>query len=378
MPSDEQSMLRTSLKSAVIFACTLWLTACGGGGSASTPSTPPPPPTDVWAEVDRLAQATFTQQGLTGMGLVIYDRNDRKVFEKMYGDFAPDRRFAVASASKIVSGLVLFRLVDQGFLSLDSTTGEVLGWPQPQGAITLRHLLSFTSGLEPSAPCTSLPGVTLADCVAQIAMSTPVAPPETRFDYGSTHLHVAARMAEVVTGDSWEEIFAQQLGQPLELAADVSYYTAPRQAVGTTNPLIAGGLRATMNEYARMLAVVFHRGTHESQRLIAADLFDTQGREPYPNVVIGNSPMTALAYDIRYGLTAWLDCGTPATGCNVISSPGAFGWTPWLDRDSGYYAIIGMEVADAREGAVNFSVALQQQLKPAINDALQTAAANGT
>jgi serine-type D-Ala-D-Ala carboxypeptidase/endopeptidase len=91
--------------------------------------------------------------------------------------------------------------------------------------------------------------------------------------------------------------------------------------------------------------------------------------------VIGNSPMSALAYDFRYGLTAWLECSTPAIGCNMLSSPGAFGWTPWVDRDGGYYAIIGMEVADAREGVVNFSVALAQELKPAIRRALGTAAA---
>jgi serine-type D-Ala-D-Ala carboxypeptidase/endopeptidase len=365
-------MLRSILRSVPTLLCALGIGACGGG-SAATP-TNAPPSTNAWAEVDRLAQATFTRQGLGGMGLAIYDRSDRKVFEKMYGDFAADRRVAVASASKIVSGVVLFRLVDQGYLSLDSTTAEILGWTSPQGTITLRHLLSFTSGLEPSAPCTSLPGITLADCVGQIALGTPVAPPGTRFDYGSTHLHVAARMAEVVTGNSWDQVLAQQLRLPLALAPDARYYTAPRQGVGTTNPLVAGGFRATMDEYARVLSVVFHRGTFQGQRLVAADLFDAQGREPYPGVVIGMSPMTAFAYDFRYGLTAWLECDTPAAGCNVLSSPGAFGWTPWVDRDGGYYAIIGMEVADAREGLVNFSVALAQELKPAIRGALGTSA----
>jgi serine-type D-Ala-D-Ala carboxypeptidase/endopeptidase len=368
-------MLRTSLKSGLALTCVLWLAACGGGGGDGGSVTAPPsapPVADPFAEVDRLAQATFTQQGLSGMGVAIYDRNDRKVFEKMYGDFAPERRVAVASASKMVSGLVLFRLIEQGYLSLDSTTAAILGWTGPKGAITLRHLLSFTSGLEPSAPCTSLPGLTLAECVEQIASSTPLAPPGTRFDYGSTHLHVAARMAEVVTGASWNAIFAQQLGQPLGLPAEALYFTAPRQAVGTTNPLIAGGMRATMNEYARVLSVVFQRGTYQGQRLVNAGLFDAQGREPYPNVVIGNSPMSALAYDFRYGLTAWLECTTPAAGCNQLSSPGAFGWTPWIDLDGGYYAIIGMEVADAREGVVNFSVSLAQQLKPAIRRALGT------
>ncbi|MBP6513799.1 MAG: beta-lactamase family protein [Steroidobacteraceae bacterium] len=350
----------------------LSLGACGGGGDGGGGGTSPPPTVDAFAEVDRLAAATFARQAIPGMGLAIYDRNDRKVFEKMYGDFAPDRRVAVASASKMVSGLVIFRLIDQGFLSLDSTTAAVLGWTGPQGAITLRHLLSFTSGLPPGATCTSQAGITLADCVAQISALTPVAAPGTRFDYGSTHLQVAARMAEVVTGSSWNAIFAQQLGQPLRLPAAASYYTAPRLAAGTSNPLIAGGLRASMNEYASLLSVVFHHGTWEGQRLVAASLFEAQAREPFPDVVIGNSPMSALAFNFRYGLTAWLECATPATGCPVISSPGAFGWTPWVDLGGGYYAIIGMEVGDATDGVVNFSVQLAQDLKPAIRRALGT------
>jgi CubicO group peptidase (beta-lactamase class C family) len=72
----------------------------------------------------------------------------------MYGDFSPDRRVAIASASKLVSGVTLFRLIDQGYLSLDSTTGQVLGWTGDEGAITLRELMSFTSGLQPENRCT--------------------------------------------------------------------------------------------------------------------------------------------------------------------------------------------------------------------------------
>jgi CubicO group peptidase (beta-lactamase class C family) len=364
-------------KWAFVALCTGLLAGCGGSGNAGKGDENPPPPVDPFAEVDRLAQATFTAQGIPGMAVAIYDRSDRKVFEKMYGDFAPDRRVAVASASKMMAGLALFRLVDQGYLSLDSTTAQVLGWTGPQGDITLRHLLSFTSGLEPDAPCTSQATLTLAQCVEQVAVSTPVAAPGTRFDYGSTHLHVAARMAEVVTGSAWNQVFARQVLQPLGLPDTVQFYTFPRQAVGTTNPLVAGGMRATMNEYARMLAVVFHRGTVQGQPFANPALFDAQAREPYPDVVVGNSPMTSLAYDFRYGLTAWLECTTPATGCSSISSPGAFGWTPWVDREGGYYAMIAMEVGDARDGVVNFSVRLAQDLKPEIRRALAASAAGG-
>src|SRR5689334_15884359 len=111
--------------------------------------------TDPWLAVDRTMQAALQEHG-TGMGLAVYDRAGTKVFERMYGDFAPDRRVAIASASKMVTGVVLFRLVDEGLLSLDSTTGAVLGWRGEKGAITLRHLLSFTSGMPREHVCTVL------------------------------------------------------------------------------------------------------------------------------------------------------------------------------------------------------------------------------
>jgi D-alanyl-D-alanine-carboxypeptidase/D-alanyl-D-alanine-endopeptidase len=344
------------------------LAACGGGGGSDDP--PPPSPPDPFAEFDRAANAAFTAQGISGMGLAIYDAQGVKRFEKMYGAFSADQRVAVASASKMVSGLTILRLVDQGFLTLDSTTGTVLGWTGPQADITLRQLLSFTSGLPNEAGCAYQTLVVLADCVDTISTLTLVAEPGTRYDYGSTHLHVAARMAEVVTGASWASIFETQLKSPLGLGPDVAYYSAPRQALGTTNPLIAGGLRATMNEYARVLQLEFNRGTINGQRLISDALFTEQGTEPYPNAVIGNSPAQSNGFGFRYGLAAWLECPPPAANCNMLSSPGAFGFTPWVDRDGGYYAIIGMEIDNSETGIVNFSVALAQQLKPLIREAL--------
>jgi D-alanyl-D-alanine-carboxypeptidase/D-alanyl-D-alanine-endopeptidase len=221
-----------------------WLAACGGGGD---PADPPSAPTDAFTEVDRMASAAFAAQGISGMGLVVYDANGVKRFEKYYGSFSGEQRVAIASASKMVAGLVIFRLVDQGFLALDSTTGSVLGWTGPQADITLRQLLSFTSGMEREAPCTLLPAISLAECVEIISRQPLVAAPGTRFDYGSTHLHVAARMAEVVTGQGWAELFASQLKTPLGLASpELAWYTAPRQAVGAINPLIAGGIRAAL------------------------------------------------------------------------------------------------------------------------------------
>jgi serine-type D-Ala-D-Ala carboxypeptidase/endopeptidase len=335
------------------------LAACnddGGGGGTSNDSP--------FAAVDSAARSAFEAQRIQGMGLSVYNRDGVKVFEQMYGSFSADRRVAIASASKMVSGAVIFRLIDQGYLSLDSTTGQVLGWTGEQGTISLRQLLSFTSGLPPENRCTYQSNTSLADCVSLIAQSQMTASPGTRFDYGSVHLDVAGRMAEVATGTTWNNLFAAQLRDPLGLAPDIVYYANPLKSTGTDNPLLAGGLQLSMNEYANVLKFVFNKGAWQGNALLAPAIFDTQTIDPYPDAVIGKSPGGGL----RYGLTAWLECSTPQTGCAVISSPGAFGFTPWLDRSAGYYAILGMQVAD--NSGTHFGAMLEKQLEPLIVQAL--------
>ena len=96
-------------------------------------------------------------------------------------------------------------------------------------------------------------------------------------------------------------------------------------------------------------------------------LFDAQASEPYPDAVIGQSPVAGHGLPYHYGLAAWLECAPPATACPVLSSPGAFGFTPWLDRATGYYAILGMELdGTPGDGIVNFAVTLEQALRPLI------------
>jgi len=351
-----------------LYVSLLLVAACSGGGDSDPPA--PLPPTDRFASVDTAMLAAYSAQGISGMGLSVYDRNGVKVFERMYGSFSANQRVAIASASKMVSGVVLFSLINKGYLTLDSTTEQVLGWSGANAAITLRQLLSFTSGLIPNNLCTSNATITLATCVDAIAQGALVAAPGARFDYGSTHLHVAARMAEVATGNSWNAILATELLQPLGLPTDIRYYTYPVQILGQINPLVAGGLRTTMNEYARVLQLVFDKGRWQGSALLPSALFDQQAIEPYPNAVIGNSPVQAIGLNFHYGLTAWLECATPQTGCTSVSSPGAFGFTPWVDRTANYYAILGMELTNNQTGVVNFAVHLEQQLKPLIANAI--------
>jgi hypothetical protein len=131
------------------------------------------------------------------------------------------------------------------------------------------------------------------------------------------------------------------------------------------NPLIAGGMRASVNDYGNFLALAFHEGSFRSLTIGTPALFAEQAKEPFPDAVVGYSPWPTF----RYGLASWLACNTPATGCTTLSSPGAFGFTPWYDRTAGYYAILGMDMGGtgtSTEGVVQFAVNLELDLQPLI------------
>lgn len=349
-------------------ASLLLIAACRG--DRATPAEPPDdPPAARWAAVDSVTQAMIAANPSYGrLTVSVYDANNVRVYERSHGGFSPTANIPIASASKWIAGVILLDVVARGELSLSSTTGQVLGWTGPAGTITMRHLLSFTSGMHEEAACTRNALITLEACVASIAQQPMVAAPGTRFDYGSTHLHVAARMAEVATARTWQQLVRERLTDPLGLPATVRFYTYPGQALGLANPLVAGGMRASAHDYGKLLGLIYHKGRLGNVTLATPALFDEQAREPYPGVVIGSSPAQSLRWNYRYGLAAWLLCGTPATGCTSLSSPGAFGFTPWINRSAGFYATIAMEETFGSGAA--FGTALSVLLDPLIRTAL--------
>jgi len=338
-----------------------------------------------FAAVDATLRQAHTAAGADfAMGLVVRDREDRLVYASNLGGFDPSRRLPVASASKIVAATVMMVLVDRGLMTLDSTTGQVLGWQGDKGRITLRQLLAQVSGLKPNVPCLNDVRTTLAACVDTLSDDAKALqhPPGSFFDYGGSHFQVAARMAEVAAGKPWAELFNEILGRPLGLAAETNFTTSPwlgPARAGTANPRAGGGLAASLDDFMKLLSVPFHQGVVGGRRYARAALFEEMGSEPNPEAAIGASPLArATGMPFRYGLGTWLECVPAQRPCPVQSSPGAFGWTPWFDRGSGYYAVLAMArppAAPAGEGGtagvVDFAVQLQQRLKPLIAQALQ-------
>jgi CubicO group peptidase (beta-lactamase class C family) len=326
-----------------VAAVSVLLVACGGGGSAGASAPTPDPWQAVGAAIDAAA-ARFangaTVEIATAQGVV---------YSKQVGAFSNDVVGEVASASKWVSASVILRLVDQGVLSLDTRTGELLRdntgqpWSGNLGSATLRDLLSFQTGIEPETTAiAALP--TLAEAVNYLYddQRSSARPPGTFFAYGNNHLKIAARMAEVAAGKPWAQIFDEQLRLPLAWSASSAF------TFGTpvNNPNPAGGLVTSGREYMRFLVMQLRRGLDGNNRLLAEATVNTQRAEQWrATTFILYSPYTSLGKRYHYGLGLWRECGTPddATACDAalrVSSTGAFGFAPWIDVQGGYAAAI--------------------------------------
>jgi CubicO group peptidase (beta-lactamase class C family) len=226
-----------ALQTLLLGACLL---ACGGGSSAGGGGGTP---ADPWASVTSAIQGAQSQfpggltvEVLTPAGVV---------YSKAFGPFANTTYAPVASSSKMVSGTVLLQLVDKGYLTLDTKAADLLKdrqgqpWSGPMGQIRLRHLLSFTSGISGDVLVSDPADISLDEAVLRIYedQRATATTPGASFYYGSTHLRIAARMAEVATGKSWRTIFSEQLQQPLGWGAFSTFGNG-------TNPNPAGSLPA--------------------------------------------------------------------------------------------------------------------------------------
>lgn len=143
----------------------------------------------------------------------------------------PETGFRLGSMSKAFTALAVMRLVERGVLHLEQPVAAQLpefrlaegDWP----SITLGHLLAHTSGI-PERAGRAGRKAPLADHVAALRSVRPVAAPGQRHIYSSPNYLVAARLAEVATGKSFQAVLRDEVLAPLRLAATLVSMTEDR------------------------------------------------------------------------------------------------------------------------------------------------------
>jgi len=271
-----------------------------------------------------------------------------------------DALFWIASMTKPLTASAILMLQDEGKLSVNDPVAKYLpelaalktadGKP---GNLTLKHLLTHTSGMGEASPAQSLAAKTLADLVPAYLQPLKFEP-GTKWQYCQSGINSLGRIIEVVSGKSLPDFFQERLLTPLGMK-DTSFYPNSAQLARLAKsyklvngkpeeaalnliadlarperfPAANGGLFSTARDYARFCQMLLNRGVLDGRRYLS------------PEAV---AQMSAIQTgDIHTGFTEGNGWGL---GCCVVRQPqdvsamlspgtfghgGAYGTQAWID-----------------------------------------------
>jgi CubicO group peptidase (beta-lactamase class C family) len=309
-----------------------------------------------FSAADAAMQGLLAADGIADGGLVI--GSARGIWHTLYfGAYDDTTVLPLASASKLLSGVRIMQLVDRGVLDLDAPVSGYLSGPQyPWSAtaapITLRQMFSHTAGYgdDEDDPVLSDHTITLAQSVQEIASNYEGLSPQNYlpvgayFAYGGVSMQIGGGVAQAQSGVDWQQGWRQDIGAPMCIG------TIDWQGLGpTVNYRIAGSARASLPDYARVLAMLAGGGVGNGTRILSADAIATLNHSQTGNAVAGYTPPAADGLT-QYGIGAWIEPAptSVSTDAPVIESIGAFGYAPWVDFSNGTFGIL--MVADPAPG----------------------------
>lgn len=180
--------------------------------------------------IEEQIQRYIGVDSILGMGIAVV-QGEEIVYRNGFGTtsvedgslpITPETIFAIGSTSKTITALMIMRLVEQSILDLDRPVVEYLSGyvfsanPQWGEQVTLRHLLSHTSGLASGWKQWGPPDLdALRRWVwGEMAHFAFLAEPGRVTYYGSGPCF-AAHVAEAVTGKTYPQLVEEQVFTPL-------------------------------------------------------------------------------------------------------------------------------------------------------------------
>lgn len=202
----------------------LLTTALLTGSVAQT--APPSPQVDSQA-LDRFVAQEMKNYDVPGVSLAIVQQG-KIVYVQGYGvrdlvsrrPVNPDTQFAIGSVTKSFTALGMMRLVDRGLIRLDTPVIHYLpefklASPEATKAVTIRNLLTHTSGLSRDDAGFSKPNISVAELVALASRTPLVGKPGQVFVYTNANTIIAGAVIQRVTGKSWERFTWDEILKPL-------------------------------------------------------------------------------------------------------------------------------------------------------------------
>lgn len=276
--------------------------------------------------MERAIQAKVQEQQIPGG--VLWLERDGLAFRSVQGQRAivpgpealtEDTVFDIASLTKVVATApAVMKLLEEGKLKLDDPVK--LHVPEFTGngkdSITLRHLLTHTSGLRPGLG--TQPAWTGYDtAIKMVAAEKTVQPPGTAFRYSDINYILLAEVVRRVSGRPFEEFVRAEIYEPLKMV-DTGYRPvaeqvpriAPTETIGgaplrgvvhdPTARLMGGvaghaGLFSTASDLARFARMMLNLGELDGVRVLQPETVRLMTSVQSPDTV---STRRGLGWDI--------------------------------------------------------------------------------
>ena len=220
-------------------------------------------PPSATAKIDAATDKALADSGAPSASIAVV-KDGRIAYEKAYGKARldpatparPEMRYSIGSVSKQFMSAAILLLAEDGKLSLDDKVGRFLPDLTRANEITIRQLLSHTSGyqdyypLDYVAPFMQKP-VTADEILKTWAGKALDFDPGTRWQYSNTNYVAAGRILERVTGMPLMSFLRSRIFGPLGMTSvidlasgslsdsDAAGYT--RFALGPARPVAPEG-----------------------------------------------------------------------------------------------------------------------------------------
>ena len=321
--------------------------------SAAPTSSPPPSPWDPLHTL--LSRWPYTDNFLVQVG------NASGIqFEYSRGNMTPDAHVLTASTSKWPSAMALAGVVADGSIkSLDSKVNDYVPWwstnvSDPRSNVTLRHLLSFTSGFGngmpgnesyKGMPCMRWQGnITYEECAKEVHDKVEIwCSPGQCYSYNGNHLKLAGVMAMHATGLSIQGVLDKYMTKGLRMSSTACSYT-PKGATHVElepNPDLSVCLNTTGHDYGSFLSGLLNRD------ILSKEVIDASEQDYTPGDMMGDG---YVLYG-HYGFGHFLECFDSYQGftkecaaAKVHCDPGAFGFCSYRRARTRLPCCVGAQV----------------------------------
>lgn len=347
-----------------MLAMTLSVSLFACSDSSNRPKYSATPDYDFTAADQWLEAFVQEEDAFEGASIIVVNTNTGTLHRMSFGNQTPDDIFLLASVSKVPSVSLLMALENDPDLrfDMDEFIENYLPWDGVYPEVSTAQLVGNISGIPgllavnrygshlcQYAAAGQFPNADqLQDC-ARVIYETPLegtTAPGVAFDYGGSQWHLAGAVAELVGGDSWNNLFQQYIGEPCDLEVfefgnmffDTSAWTGfPDSLKGRSNPNIEGGAISNIDDLGKLLRMHLNDGLCGSNRVIS----EQQAQRMRVDIGTELGSREWLNNGRGYGLGWWVP---PFDGeqPSFFDDPGAFGSVSWIDLERGYGAFVAL------------------------------------